>query len=280
MKGEKQMKKAICHWSFHRRWKAENWTPEKLTEEVRALDVEGVDFNAGLLISSKDAASRIQTALKKSGLILSCLALSNDFCQDDPAELRKQIDTAKEWLRVADSVRASVSRIFGGCVSDRSNTDIARQQVLDALGEVVQEAEKYGIVLALENHGGMMPCTGEEQVNIIEEIGSKFLRATIDVGNYMAGGQEGHVGTRIAAKYAAYVHFKDFRKKPAPSKPWGWDIDACTVGKGDVDHYACLEVLKEADYNGFIALEYEGPDDEAIGVPESVKFMNEIMKKF
>jgi len=125
-----------------------------------------------------------------------------------------------------------------------------------------------------------MPCTGEEQVSIIEKIGSQFLRATIDVGNYMQGGQEGHVGTRIAARYAAYVHFKDFCKKPASSKPWSWHIEACTVGKGDVDHYACLEALKEAGYNGFIALEYEGPNDEAVGVPESVKFMNEVMKKF
>ena len=116
--------------------------------------------------------------------------------------------------------------------------------------------------------------------NIIEKIGSQFLRATVDVGNYMDGGQEGHVGTRIAAKYAAYVHFKDFHKKPAPSKPWGWDIEPCIVGKGVVDHYACLEALKEAGYDGFVALEYEGLEEEAVGVPESIKFMNEIMKKF
>ena len=209
----------------------------------------------------------------------SGLSFSNNFCQDDPAEFRKQVDTVKEWLRVADSVKAPVSRIFGGNVLNHSNAhavSIAWQQVLDALGEIVQEAEKYGLVLALENHGGM-PCTGEEQINIIEKIGSKFLRATIDVGNYMQGGQEGHVGTRIAAKHAAYVHFKDFRKKPASSKPWGWDIEPCTLGKGDVDHYACIDALKEAGYNNFIALEYEGPDDEAIGVPESVKFMNEVL---
>lgn len=276
------MKKSICHYSFHRLWKAENWTPKKLAEKIKALGVEGIDFHAGLVGPSKDAPGKIQTALKKSGLILSGLSLSNDFCKDDPEEFRKQIDTVKEWLEVADAVKAPVSRIFGGNVSDRGNAEalsLARQKVLDGLGEVVQEAEKYGIVLALENHGGM-PCTGEEQVNIIETIGSKFLRATIDVGNYMQGGQEGHVGTHIAAKYVAYVHFKDFRKKPTPLKPWGWDIEPCTVGKGDVDHYACLQALKEVGYKGFIALEYEGPDEESIGVPESVKFMNEVMKEF
>lgn len=276
------MKKSICHYSFHRLWGAENWTTEKLAERIKALGVEGIDFHAGLLGPSKDAPSKIQTALKKSGLILSGLSLSNDFCKDDAEEFRKQIDTIKEWLRVADRVKAPVSRIFGGNVPDRSNAQAlykAQQKVLDGLGEVVQEAEKYGIVLALENHGGM-PCTGEEQVNIIEMIGSKFLRATIDVGNYMQGGQEGHVGTHIAAKYVAYVHFKDFRKKPDPSEPWGWGIEACIVGKGDVEHFLCLEALKKADYDGFIALEYEGPDEEAIGVPESIKFMNEVMKKF
>ena len=276
------MRKSICHYSFHRRWQAEHWTPQRLTAEVATLGIEGIDFHARLLGSPKEAAGLIQEALSASGRILSGLSLGNDFCQDDSAEFRRQVDTVKEWLPVAHAVKAPVSRIFGGSVSDRDDaaaTEKSLQQVLDGLGEVVREAERYDIVLALENHGGM-PCTAEEQVRVIEAIGSPCLRATIDVGNYMEGGQEGHVGTAIAAKYAAYVHFKDFRKRPTQSKPWGWDIEACTVGKGDVDHRACLEALKKAGYDGFVALEYEGPDEEAIAVPESVQFIDEVMKAF
>jgi sugar phosphate isomerase/epimerase len=142
---------------------------------------------------------------------------------------------------------------------------------------VVREAEKLGVVLALENHGGL-PCTGEEQVKVIEAINSKSLRATIDVGNYMGCGQEGHVGTALAAHLAAYVHFKDNRKKPAVKPGLPWSIESCTLGEGDVDHQACLAALTKAGYNGFVALEYEGTEDERTGVPKSVAFMKRVMR--
>jgi len=275
------MRKAICHYSFHRRWGKEKWTPDRLAAEVAALGVEGIDFHAGLLGDPSNAAGLIARAVDDHGLVLSGLSLSNNFNQDDPDAFRQQIETVVTWMQVAAEAGAPVSRIFGGSLSRERRTDPAaragrRGRILEGLGAVVREAENLGLLLALENHGGL-PCTGEEQADIIEAIGSPNLRATIDVGNYMQGGQEGHEGTRVAAAHAAYVHFKDFRKVPDEGTPWGWTVEACTVGDGDVDHRACVEVLSKAGYDGFIALEYEGTEDERTGVPRSVDFLNEVI---
>jgi sugar phosphate isomerase/epimerase len=275
------MKKAICHYSFHRRWEAEKWTPDRLAEEVKALDVEGVDFHVRYLGNPNEAPGLIRNACARHGRELSGLSMSNDFNKTDPGEFKNQVDAVKQWLVVAARVQAPVSRIFGGHLPAESRANpsekaAGRRRIIDGLGEVVREAEKLGVVLALENHGGL-PCTGEEQVEVIEMIGSRYLKATIDVGNYMQGGQEGHEGTKIAAKHCAYVHFKDFIKVPDAAMPWGWNIRPCTVGEGGVDHRACVAVLRKAGYNGFIALEYEGTEDEHTGVPKSVQFMNRVM---
>lgn len=275
------MRKAICHYSFHRRWRDENWTVDRLAEEVKRLGVEGVDFHVGFLPPPSEAAELIRSALAAHGRVLSGLSMSNDFGQEDPEALREQIETVKRWLAVAADVSAPVSRIFGGDLSARQRADAAaaaagRQRILDALGEVTREAETHGLVLALENHDGM-PCTGQEQVEIIEAVGSPSLKATIDVGNYMQGGQDGHVGTEAAAAHAAYVHFKDYRKIPDESSPRGWKLESTTIGEGDVDFRACAQALRDADYDGFVALEYEGPEDEAVGVPRSVAFMNQVL---
>jgi len=275
------MKKAICHYSFHRRWDAEKWDANRLAEEVRNLGVEGVDFHVRYLKTPAEAPSLILNAIGKHGLVLSGLSMSNDFNTDDPAKFKQQVDAVKNWVPVIDKVRAPVSRIFGGHLPPEQRLDAAakakgRQRILDALEIILREAEKHGIVFALENHGGL-PCTGEEQVDVIKTVNSPLLRATIDVGNYMQGGQEGHVGTKVAAEYCAYVHFKDFRKVKDETKPWGWTIEACTVGDGDVDHPACIAELQKIGYDGFIALEYEGPEDEKTGVPLSVDYMNKVM---
>jgi sugar phosphate isomerase/epimerase len=278
------MRKAICHYSFHRRWTSEKWTAERLAKEVKALGIEGVDFHAGMMAPSTTAAERIRAALAKTGLTLASLSMSNDFNQEKPEEFRAQVDGVKEWIRVAAELCAPVSRIFGGHLaaekrSDPSAKAQARQRILDGLGAAVEEAEKHGLVLGIENHGGL-PCTGEEQVEVIRLVNSSSLKATIDVGNYLDGNQEAPAGTRIAAPHAAYVHFKDFRKIPDASSPLGWKIDACGLGEGVVDHPACLDALRQAGYDGFIALEYEGSENETTAVPKSVAFMKKVMRGF
>ena len=61
-------------------------------------------------------------------------------------------------------------------------------------------------------------------------------------------------------------------------KPCFGEMEPCTVGLGDVDVAACVDVLRGIDYQGFIALEYEGPDDERKGVEESLDFMYTVLR--
>jgi sugar phosphate isomerase/epimerase len=269
------MRTAICHYSYNRTWTSEKWTCKELAAAVKAQGVEGIDFHAELLGDRETAVERITAALKATGLVLAGLSLSNDFNTGDAAELRRQVESAVLWVRTAGELRAPVSRIFGGYLKDRGDKKAvaaALQRITDALGTVVKEAEKQGVVLALENHGGI-PCTGEEQVKVIDSIGSRFLRATVDVGNYMSCGQEGHAGTAAAARYAAYVHLKDYKRSPDGT------LQACTVGAGSVDHLKCLKALKAAGYTGFVALEFEGEGDERKGVSDSVAFMKQVMQR-
>jgi sugar phosphate isomerase/epimerase len=277
------MKLSVCHYSFHRRWKEESWTLERLCEEAKSLGVNAVDFHAGLIGEIEGAVEKVKSALTKSGIELSGFSLSTNFNLEDQHSYREMIDRTIKWMRVAAEVGASVSRIFGGTLKDRLNIDEkakndAFNRVIDALMVVTKEAERLGLVLAIENHGGL-PCTAEEQTYIIETVNSKYLRATIDIGNYMACGQEAVEGTRIASKYCAYVHIKDFKKKPDPSLPWGWSIEPCTIGEGDVDLSRCLKALRDAGYDGYVALEYEGPEDERTGVPKSLEFIKSVMSR-
>jgi sugar phosphate isomerase/epimerase len=99
-------------------------------------------------------------------------------------------------------------------------------------------------------------------VEIIRSIDSRNLRATVDIGNYLQCGQEAHEGTAIAAPYASYVHLKDYRKRADGSLPWGWAVEACSLGQGDVDFRQCLEALRTANYDGYLAIEYEGAEDD------------------
>lgn len=276
------MKISICHYSYHRCWEAGNWDCDRLAQEVKSIGADAVDFHTRYLGDPETAVERILLAVNNHGLELSGLSHGNNFNVEDDATLREQVENVKRWLQVAAEIKAPVSRIFGGHIADRSDADAlakACDRIIPAIQEVTEEAEKLGVVLALENHGGL-PCTGLEQVRVIEKINSPFLKATVDVGNYMQAGQEGHEGSAVAAKFAAYVHFKDFIKTaPKEGSNQVWGLQACTVGAGDVDHLKCLQELKDAGFEGYIAVEYEGSEDETIGVPKSLEFTKRVISQ-
>ncbi len=274
---------AICHYSLHRRWKAEGWTLPRLMQEVRQLGLTHVDVHAGMLGTPDGAATAIRAALAGAGLSLAGLSLSNSFSGDAPEDVRAQVEKVRRWLEVAAEVRAPVSRIFGGSLrpAERGDPDVRRRktaQIVETLGTVARDAERLGVLLALENHGGL-PCTGEEQVAVIRAVNSPALKATIDVGNYLGCGQESDAGTRVAAPCAAYVHFKDFVKAPDAAAPWGWKAEPCVLGEGAVRHRECLAALRAAGYDGVVALEYEGSEDEQTGVPRSVAQMKTVLQE-
>ncbi|MBU0478584.1 sugar phosphate isomerase/epimerase [bacterium] len=271
------MKKSLCHYSYHRRIKEEEWNLERFVIEAEKLEIEGIDFHVAYLPEYKEAVKQINALMSKTTLELSGLSMSNSFNKEED-EFNDQVEKVKRWLDVAGDVGAPVSRIFGGSISDRSNTEELKKaldKVIKGIELVLPSAEKNNVILALENHGGL-PCTGEEQVEVIKKMNSPFLKATIDVGNYMQCGQTGDEGTKIAAPYCKYVHFKDFKKDPTHKR----GLRPTVIGKGDVDHAKCLQHIKNAGFDGFVALEYEGEEDETTGVPASVKFMKSVMKNY
>jgi sugar phosphate isomerase/epimerase len=271
-------KTSVCHFSFHRLWKDESWDCDRLCREVAAAGSEGIDFHQRLTGDPATARERITKALETSGLALSGISLSNNYNTSDAGQLAEQLAASKEWIDIAADLRAPVCRVFGGGRKKDEEVAVQLSRTCDALKEVAAHAEAKGVVMALENHGGF-PSSGEEQAEMIETVGSKALGATIDVGNYLSGGQEGIDGTKAAARHSRYVHFKDCMKLPTGETPWGWKPKSCTVGVGAVDHEACLRVLKEAGYSGWVALEYEGPSPERIGVEESLYFMKKVIAR-
>ena len=46
-----------------------------------------------------------------------------------------------------------------------------------------------------------------------------------------------------------------------------------------MDLLGCLKALKDTGYDGYVALEYEGPEDERTGVPKSLEFIKNVMSR-
>jgi len=266
------MQIAMCHYSFHRRWQAEGWDPDRLCAETAALGVPLLDLHTRLGERWLERTGEVAAALAKHRVGLAGVSFSNGFTQPDREAFDREVARVRGLIRQAAALGARTARIFGGHLPENLRLDprarcTGLQQVADGLGAVMPAASEAGVTLALENHGGL-PGTSAEVLALLGAFPQ--LRATIDLGNFLGVGEEPVHGAGVLAPHGAYVHVKWVRKIADATSPWGWRIDSAQPGEGDVDLDGCFAALRRFGFTGTIAIEYEGKGDEQIGVPAAV----------
>jgi sugar phosphate isomerase/epimerase len=109
---------------------------------------------------------------------------------------------------------------------------------------VLGHAEKRGVFLALENHGGIT-STPAQMMKIIQGVrDSKFFGVNFDGGNFRS--DDPYRDMAVIAPYAINAQvkvsiFRNGKKEPADLK-------------------RVIGILRDADYRGYIVLEYEEKD--------------------
>ena len=261
------MKLSMCHYSFHALIQAERWDLARFVRECRALGLPACDFHQRLVGTLDEAtAGAIRGALRDQGMQVSAFSLGNNFCKSDPAEHRQQVAEAVAGMEFAARIGARIVRFFG-CEDP--------QVWIDAMQTCLPVAEKYDLVIALENHGGRSSACAA-QLQDIRAIDSPCVRALIDIGNYMQAGDDPVASIRQMLPFCVYVHLKDNKWFPQGSAEGrfypraGCNLKGEILGRGDVDLAGCLRALREGGYRGFAALEYEGTEEPRQGIAASL----------
>ena len=89
----------------------------------------------------------------------------------------------KDWTERAAKVGATTVRIFAGSLQKGDTLADAQKRVVAAMNECCAVAEKLGVYLALENHGGITD-TPEHLLELVKPVKSQALGVNIDTGNF------------------------------------------------------------------------------------------------
>ena len=123
------------------------------------------------------------------------------------------------------------------------------EEVLAALREATNEAERYSISLTVENHQDL---ASEELLWLCESIGSPYFGITLDTGNPLATAEHPLDFFRSVAPHVKNVHLKDY---------WlyffekGYRLVRCPLGQGAIDFSALIAVLKDANRDVSMSIE-------------------------
>jgi sugar phosphate isomerase/epimerase len=191
----------------------------------------------------------------------------------------KEYDKMIENFEYAKAIGAKVMRVVGSSLTFRFEPHAPQIERLSKMfSNAVKVAKEYDIKMAMENH---FDFSSDEFVTLFKNVNSPYLGLNFDSGNFLRMLDDPIQGLQKLAKYVYATHIKDLKiqKGVAANE---WFFFSCTpIGDGVVDNQKLAQTLKDAGYQGFLAVEIDflHPDyknDEDTAVAKSIKELKRI----
>ncbi|NLM76963.1 MAG: sugar phosphate isomerase/epimerase [Ruminococcaceae bacterium] len=178
--------------------------------------------------------------------------------------IKKQIDVAE--VLGAFGVRHDHAWRFED--PRRQNYTDALNVIVDPIRSVAEYGAAKGIRTMSENHGRMFQ-NGKVMEELVRAVNHDNYGILLDIGNNVTVDADPLEGVAIMAPYCMHVHAKDFFTRPGhypnPGDGWGRTkhgnfFRGTIFGQGILNMPQTFRILQEANYDGYVSLEFEGSE--------------------
>jgi sugar phosphate isomerase/epimerase len=182
-------------------------------------------------------------------------------------------------IEYAQAIGAKVMRVVGASLMFRNEPHGPMLEKLTRMfSEAVKTALSHDVKLADENH---IDFNADEMLSLIKAVNSPYFGINFDTGNFMRVLDDPIKGMQKLAKHVFATHVKDLKPNRDASVDDWFFFSTTPVGDGLVNNQKLAQILKDADYQGFLAVEIDflHPDykeDEDKAVAQSVKELRRI----
>ncbi len=229
----------------------------KFIDYCAAHGCDGTELTSYFFAEETDAyliALRRHAFLR--GIAISGTAIGNNFSHPKGPKRDAEIAATKQWIDRAALLGAPHIRVFAG-VTKEIPRDEADKLVVSALEECCDYAGKRGIFLGLENHDSI--GSAATLLPMVKAVKSPWVGINLDSGNFRTG--DPYQDFADCVPYAVNVQFKTEVHDGSPANKVPADLKRFT------------RILRDAGYQGWVALEYEGKADPATAVPRYLQEM-------
>lgn len=256
--------------------------------QAKKYGFDGVELWLGLegevrVDMTDEQIEQIKKDAKDEGIELYSLATllgwSVSLTSNDEEERNTAKKNIKRQIEIASKLGCDTILVVPGHVGvdfapelGIVDYDLAYERSLNALKELAPYAEKFGVVIGVENVWNKFLLTPLEMKNFIDEVGSPFVQSYFDVGNVLVSGYPEH-WIKILGNRIKKVHFKDF--KCSIGNLGGF----CDILSGDVNYPKVMEAFKNIGYDNWVTAEVGVyPIDNEIQLIHTSKAIDSIIK--
>jgi len=250
-----------------------------MIEKTAEFGFDAIEFcqRPWMMEADDDELRKIGEAARKAGLETLAICVGADFLNGEGNPL----DQTVEYLcRMVDkAVCLGVSKMRHDVTYGVTGTHgIGYHVVLPRLAEGCRRVTEYaatkGIMTMTENHGHYSQ-DADRVAALIDAVDSPNFGALVDLGNFMCADEDPTLSVSRLAPYACHVHCKDFLYKTGnqihPGDGWfctraGNYLRGTVVGHGEAGIFQSLGILKRKGYDSYLSLEFEGVEDNLVGI--------------
>jgi len=261
----------IAGWIFHRSIQNDQtMTLLDLPGACKTLGVQTVELVSTFFASqSAQYLNQLRSTIQEHGLHVRGIAVDmGNIANADEVARRTDIEALKQWFHVARAVGSDAIRINSGPASPTDREAIDR--ISEGYRELAAEAAHTGVYLLIENHGGA--SADPKNIGVfLDRAGSPWFRACPDTGNF--AGNTWEEGMLIMAPRAYSCHVKVFSYSQDGKQSW-------TGRNGETRTYdlkRCLQILKEANYQGPLCVEAGASATEMESARDAIRYLREMV---
>jgi sugar phosphate isomerase/epimerase len=263
--GRPYMKLGLAGYSFNRQMarrgtreaiaKAE-MNLEKFIDYCAKLDLDACELTAYYFPQTvtQDDLLRVKEHTFRLGLDISGTAIGNNFCLPEGEARDRELAETREWIDHAAVMGAPHIRIFAGTTPKGDTESVAIARCIKGINESVAYAATKGVVLGLENHGGVT-ANPDTMLDIVKAVDpSPWFGVNLDSGNFQI--DDPYAGLAKIAPYTVNAQIKVMMRPNGVHEPADFD--------------RIIGILKDAGYRGYVVLEYEESADPFEAIPRHI----------
>ena len=214
-----------------------------LQKVIRGVEIDDCALTEGL-------AAHVRRVFADSGLDIAVLGCYLNLAHPDPGALRAIKEKYYAHLRVAPLMGAGMVGTETGAPNAQykmdadTHTDDALKTFMRNLEDVVAEAEKRGVTLAIEPVWSHIVYDADRAAEVLRSMGSRNLRIILDPVNLLSPENADRRDAVIAdaidklGERVAMVHIKDFVRREGR-------LVSVAAGTGEMDYARVLRFMKQ-----------------------------------
>lgn len=207
--------------------------------ELRAADGVNVsDFSTEKGKEVKNKLAGAGVSVSSIGSPIGKIGVEEDFAP--------HLEKLKRTLEIQKELGAPYLRMFSFYIPQGRAPEDFREEVLDRVGRMAEEAAAWDSVLLHENEKGIYGDSAPRCKELLDAFYGPHFKAVFDFANFVQVGQQTLPAYELLKPYVEYVHVKDAQ--------WGTGA-VVPAGQGDGHVKEILTDLIGGGWKGFLSLE-------------------------